>query len=87
MPYSVKLLPCAEKDYYWWKKHRPDCINRIDALLEALKIDPFRGIGRPEPLKHGLHGLWSRRITEEHRMLYEAKGDLVLVYRCRWHYS
>jgi len=87
MPYTVKLLFGAEKDYYWWKKHRPDYTDRIDALLEAIKIDPFSGIGKPEPLKHDFRGLWSRRITEEHRLLYEVKGELILVYRCRWHYS
>jgi len=49
--------------------------------------DPFKGIGKPEPLKHGLHGYWSRRIAEGHRILYKVRGDLALVYRCYGHYE
>jgi len=87
MPFTVELLPEAKNDCRFWKRHNPSIANKIKALLKGLERDPFSGIGKPEPLKHDFRGLWSRRITEEHRMLYEVKGDLVIVYRCRWHYS
>jgi len=86
MPYDVKLLPKAQKHYDFWERHRPDCAAKIDELIEAIKQDPFRGIGKPEPLKHGLHGFWSRHITEGHRILYKVEDNLILVHRCYGHY-
>jgi toxin YoeB len=87
MPYKIKLLPKAEKHYLHWKKHNPGFADKIDELLKAAKADPFSGIGKPEPLKHDLRGYWSRRISEEHRILYKVEGEFVYVHRCYGHYD
>jgi toxin YoeB len=87
MPYRPKLLPDAKKDCLYWQKNNPAYAKKIKALLADMMEDPFRGLGRPEPLKHNLHGFWSRQISEEHRILYEVKEDVVYVYRCYGHYG
>jgi len=86
MPYRAILLPKAEKHYRYWEKHRPDYAAKNDELIEAIKQDPFNGIGRPEQLKHGMRGYWSRHITEKHRILYKVEYDLIIVHRCYGHY-
>jgi toxin YoeB len=87
MPYKTKLLPDAKKDYRFWKKYNPALAKKIKELLADMRENPFRGIGKPEPLKHRLHGFWSRRISGGHRVLYEVKGELIYVYRCFGHYE
>jgi len=86
MPYTVDLKPPAKRQYAYWKKRNARVADKIDELLEAMETDPFRGIGKPEPLKGAQHGFWSRRITEEHRMVYDVEGDRVVVYGCYGHY-
>jgi toxin YoeB len=61
-------------------------MRRNNELIEATKRDPFSGIGKPEPLKHALAGFWSRRITDEHRMVYKAERDALLIAQLRYHY-
>jgi len=87
MPFAVKLLCEAAKEYAWVQRHGSSYAKKIDELLEAIGNDPFRGIGKPEPLKHGLHGFWSRRISKKHRMVYEVEGTSVFVHRCFEHYE
>jgi len=87
MPVSVKLAGKAQKEYLQWRKDRPELAGKVDELIESIKENPFRGIGKPEPLKHGLHGFWSRRVTDKHRMVYEVQGKLVYVHRCAEHYE
>jgi toxin YoeB len=87
MPYKPKLLKKAEKDYEYWQKHNRANVDKIDELMESIKIDPFKGIGKPEPLKHDMQGYWSRHITEQDRILYEVVGEIVFVHRCRGHYE
>jgi toxin YoeB len=77
----------AVEDYEYWRRRDPDTVVRIDRLLEAIRADPFGGIGKPEPLKYRLGGLWSRRISENHRILYEVVGNAVEICRCRGHYK
>ena len=60
----------ARDDYLWWLAQDRTTLKRINRLIEDAKRDPFDGIGKPEPLKHTLAGAWSRRITEEHRLVY-----------------
>jgi len=72
MPFTVELRQLATEEYIWAIGHRPDYAKNIDELLNALTADPFRGIGKPEPLKYGLHGFWSRRVTKEHRLVYQV---------------
>ena len=72
----MKLIFSKEawEDYLFWLRREKAVVKRINELIEACKRDPFVGIGKPEPLKHALAGFWSRRITAEHRLVYEPGG-------------
>lgn len=80
----------AWEDYVYWQGADPKVLRAINDLLKDVKRDPFRGLGKPEPLKHALQGWWSRRITGEHRLVYRVsgKGDAqqVEIAACRYHY-
>jgi toxin YoeB len=84
----VRLIFAANawEDYLYWQKSDRKILNRINALIQAIQRQPFEGIGKPEPLKHGLSGYWSRRITDEHRMVYKVEGDAILIAQLRYHY-
>jgi toxin YoeB len=84
----VRLIFAANawEDYLYWQKSDRKVLNRINALIQAIQRQPFEGIGKPEPLKHGLSGYWSRRITDEHRMVYKVEGDAILIAQLRYHY-
>jgi len=74
-------------DYLYWQAQDKRMVKRINELIEATKRDPFSGIGKPEPLKHALSSFWSRRITEEHRMVYRLESeDALLIAQLRYHY-
>lgn len=62
-------------------------VKRINRLIDDVLRDPFSGIGKPEPLKHAFAGSWSRRITDEHRLVYLVEGDDAVVFQARYHYS
>jgi len=84
----VKLI-FAEKpweDYLYWQKTDKKMLNRINALIKDIKRDPFDGIGKPEPLKHALSGYLSRRINDEHRIVYKIHQDSILLAQLRYHY-
>ena len=76
----------AWEDYLHWQRQDKVVVQRINELITACKRDPFVGIGKPEPLKHALAGFWSRRITEEHRMVYKANKDALSIAQLRYHY-
>jgi toxin YoeB len=84
----VKLVFADEawNDYLDWQQQDKRTVKRINELIEATKRDPFSGIGKPEPLKHALSGFWSRRITDEHRMVYKVEKDALLIAQLRYHY-
>lgn len=87
---EIVLLEQAKKDRDYWKKSGNTKIqNRISALLKDIQQHPFTGIGKPEPLKHNLKGLWSRRINEEHRLVYQVADGMIYVYvlSMRFHYK
>ncbi|MCR5361960.1 MAG: Txe/YoeB family addiction module toxin [Bacteroidales bacterium] len=87
---EVVFLPKADEDLQYWKKTgNTRIMKRITALLEDIVQHPFSGIGKPEPLKGEQHGLWSRRITEEHRLVYSVSNGKIYVYviSLRYHYS
>jgi toxin YoeB len=86
MPYELKLTPKAGQDCQYWLKHNPSYLKKIEKLLKAIKDDPFKGIGKPEPLQYSLQNFWSRRISKEHRIWYVVKDNLIAVYRCYGHY-
>lgn len=76
----------AWEDYLYWQKTDKKLLKRTNELIQAIKRDPFDGIGKPEPLKHDLSGYWSRRIDDEHRIVYKIKDDSLLIAQCRGHY-
>lgn len=76
----------AWDDYLFWQKQDRKMVDRINKLIQEVKRDPFSGVGKPEPLKHALAGFWSRRITDEHRMVYRVEDDLLLIAQLRYHY-
>lgn len=76
----------AWEDYLYWQKQDKSVVRRINELIAACQRDPFVGIGKPEPLRHALAGFWSRRITEEHRMVYKPEKDALLIAQLRYHY-
>lgn len=76
----------AWEDYLYWQRNDKAVLKRINELIAACKRDPFAGIGKPEPLRHALAGYWSRRITEEHRMVYKADKQALAIAQLRYHY-
>ena len=76
----------AWEDYLYWQKTDKKVLSRINKLIKETQREPFRGVGKPEPLKHGLAGYWSRRINEEHRMIYKVTDDALLIAQLRYHY-
>lgn len=76
----------AWEDYLYWQDHDKRIARRINALIKEICRDPFRGTGKPEPLKHALSGYWSRRINDEHRLVYKVEGDSVSIAQLRYHY-
>lgn len=76
----------AWEDYLYWQQVNRRTLKRINSLIKAIKRSPFEGIGKPEPLKHGLSGYWSRRINEEHRLVYKIENDILLLAQLHYHY-
>jgi toxin YoeB len=76
----------AWEDYLYWQKTDKKILKRINALIKEVTRDPFEGIGKPEPLKHALSGYWSRRINDEHRIVYKVQDDSLLIAQLRYHY-
>lgn len=74
-------------DYVWWQAQDRTVVRRINALLEDISRNGNTGIGKPEPLRHGFQGYWSRRITDEHRLIYRVAGEEIRIAACRYHYG
>lgn len=78
--------PDAWDDYKHWQTTDRRVLKRINTLIDASLRDPYSGIGKPEQLKYGATGAWSRRITEEHRLVYLVDGDDLIILQARYHY-
>ena len=76
----------AWEDYLYWQSQDRKTLNRINQLIRDCQRDPFAGTGKPEPLKHAFAGYWSRRITDEHRLVYKVTEDALLIAQARYHY-
>jgi toxin YoeB len=76
----------AWEDYLHWHSIVPKLTKRIHLLIKEASRTPFEGVGKPEPLRHALSGYWSRRINDEHRMVYKVDGDCLLIAQLRYHY-
>jgi toxin YoeB len=90
-PVKIVFLPRAWEQYLSWAADDAKILARLNALVQDARRSPFRGIGKPEPLRDSLAGWWSRRITEQHRLVYRVVGkgeDRVLeILQCRFHYD
>lgn len=76
----------AWAEYLFWQETNPQVLKRIHQLIKDMLRDPYRGIGKPEPLKYALQGYWSRRITGEHRVVYRISGNDLRMAQLRYHY-
>lgn len=74
------------EDYLYWQQADRKMLLRINALIKEIQRQPFQGVGKPEPLRHGLAGYWSRRINDEHRMVYKVTEDALFIAQLRYHY-
>jgi toxin YoeB len=77
----------AWEDYTSWQSEDKRLLNKINDLIKDIQRTPYEGMGKPEPLKYDLAGLWSRRIDREHRLVYQANENEILIYSCRYHYD
>lgn len=89
---KVVFTDDAWDDLTFWIENDIDQVKKIKELINSIKQNPFKGIGKPEPLKYGLRGLWSRRINQEHRLVYEILGkknvnQICTILQCRFHYK
>jgi toxin YoeB len=86
----VSFTPTGWEDYLFWQANDPATLDKINELIRDTKRDPFRGIGKPEPLSGNLKGWWSRRITREHRLVYKVEGTKpnqnLIIIQARFHY-
>jgi toxin YoeB len=81
------FTPRGWDDYQYWVTTDKVTVRRVNRLIEATPRDPFGGIGKPEQLRHVLEGCWSRRIDDEHRLVYYVDGDDLVVLQARYHYD
>jgi len=84
---NLEFDPGAFDDFVWWVRRDRKLALRILNLLEDVRRDPFQGIGKPEPLRGNLSGFWSRRIDDEHRIVYQVREKVILIVSSRGHYK
>lgn len=77
----------AWEEYCEWQQANKSALKRINLLIKDIRRNPFEGIGKPEPLKGNLSGFWSRRINDEHRIVYVVEKDVVVIISCKGHYE
>lgn len=75
------------EDYLYWQKTDKKMMTKINHLLKDISKSPFSGLVKPEPLKYKYKGFWSRRIDDEHRLIYQVNDDEILIAKCRFHYD
>jgi toxin YoeB len=83
---NVTFTDDSWQEYLDWQTTDKKVLKKINALIKDIKRDPFDGIGKPEALKHELSGCWSRRITNEHRIVYEVSSCCIAIISCKYHY-
>lgn len=82
----LSRTPHACDDYLYWQHKDRKVLKRVNQLLKDMMRDPFEGIGKPEPLKYGIPNAWSRRITDEHRIVYLVEDNELRILQARYHY-
>jgi len=83
---KIIFLDQAWEDYLYWQNIDKSILRKINSLVKEIERTPFEGSGKPEPLKYNLAGLWSRRITLEHRLVYKIDNEAIIIHQCRYHY-
>ena len=83
----IEFSKRAESEFAYFEKHKPKLAEKIVELIADILRDPYRGLGKPEPLKHEYSGYWSRRISEEDRLVYCIDGKTLYIIQCRFHYT
>ena len=83
----LEFEPQAFEDLQHWVQFQAKMAKRLLRMIEETRRDPFGGIGKPEPLKGDLSGCWSKRIDDEHRLIYKVTGDALIIMQCRFHYE
>lgn len=86
MKSNLIFTPTAFDNYKEWATIDKQIFKKINEIIQSIDRTPFEGIGKPEPLKYSLSGYWSRRITDEHRLVYSVKDDEILIISCKYHY-
>ena len=86
MSRRLTFTPQAWEEYLYWQGHDKQLLRKLNQLLKDCQRDPLSGIGKPEPLKGDLSGAWSRRINDEHRLVYIVNEEEIRVSSCRYHY-
>ena len=89
---NIEFTEKAWEDFNYWLENDQEVNSKIKSLIQAISREPFKGIGKPEPLKFGLKGYWSRRITSDHRLVYcitgsKGKDQKCTIIQCRFHYD
>lgn len=83
---NIVFTELSWEQYQYWQKTDKKILERIHELIKDIQRNQFKGIGKPEPLKGNLKGFWSRRIDEEHRLVYRIQNQQVEIVQCRYHY-
>ena len=84
---SIQFDPKGYQDFIKWSDENEETFIKIKKLIEDIQRDIFKGMGKPEPLKKNLQGFWSRRISDEHRLIYRVQGDVIRIVSCHGHYN
>jgi toxin YoeB len=84
---KIILSEKAWNDYLYWQNTDDKIFKKINKLIKDILRTPYKGIGKPEPLRHELSGYWSRRIDQEHRLVYKVKDEALEISACRYHYD
>ena len=84
---NISFEPSAFDDFNQWAMVDKKCYKRIISLIKDISRNPFQGLGKPEALKYELQGYWSRRIDDEHRLVYKIENDRLIIVSCKYHYK
>jgi toxin YoeB len=84
---NIKFTSHSWQDYTYWQINDKTVVKKINGLIKEISRNPFEGTGKPEPLKYDLSGCWSRRISGEHRLVYQVVKEEIIIISCRYHYD
>jgi len=87
MSKKIVFEASAFEDFYQWASSDQKIYHKIVNLIKDINRSPFKGLGKPEPLKYELSGYWSRRINEEHRLVYQVSDEEIIIIACKYHYN